>query len=246
MTFATRHGALLELMFAGKHRDGDEAAALREAAERAFEVMLGLIGRGPVDGGAARRRPRARRHRAVRVAAGPGGARQRRDAPARPGRRAHRRGGRAAPRRPATAAGRRSALGAAALAQQQQAVGGDRRLVGDRAGPQELLELGAGHGALREADLLGLGRGLAVAGQAGGQEGDEVLGAEAGGDVEATELRELGGDEARLLAQLRAGDLLERRVGTVAQRALRELPGEAAERVAPLARRGGSARRRRA
>ena len=62
-----------------------------------------------------------------------------------------------------------------------------------------------------------------------------MLGAEAGGDVEATELRELGGDEPRLLAQLRAGDLVERRVGAVAQRALRELPGEAPERVAPLA-----------
>ena len=46
--FATRDPALLELMFAGKHRD--DAAALQEAAERAFAVMLELIVQGQADG----------------------------------------------------------------------------------------------------------------------------------------------------------------------------------------------------
>lgn len=46
--FATRDAALLELMFAGKHRE--EAGALHEAADRAFSVMLELIGQGQVDG----------------------------------------------------------------------------------------------------------------------------------------------------------------------------------------------------
>ena len=50
VTFATRHGALLELMFAGKHRDGDDAAALRAAADGAFAVMLGLIAEGQATG----------------------------------------------------------------------------------------------------------------------------------------------------------------------------------------------------
>jgi hypothetical protein len=48
--FATEHAALLELMFAGKHRDGDDAAALRAAADRAFDVMLGLIAEGQATG----------------------------------------------------------------------------------------------------------------------------------------------------------------------------------------------------
>src|SRR5258708_30328136 len=39
--FATRDAALLELMFAGKHRE--EAGALREAGDRAFAVILELI-----------------------------------------------------------------------------------------------------------------------------------------------------------------------------------------------------------
>lgn len=46
VTFATRHGALLELMFAGKHREGPDGAALRAAAERTFAVMLALIAEG--------------------------------------------------------------------------------------------------------------------------------------------------------------------------------------------------------
>jgi AcrR family transcriptional regulator len=46
--FAIRDAALLELMFAGKHRDG--AAALQNAAERGFSVMLALIEQGQADG----------------------------------------------------------------------------------------------------------------------------------------------------------------------------------------------------
>jgi AcrR family transcriptional regulator len=40
--FATRHAALLELMFAGKHRPG-AADSLRTAADRAFEAPLALF-----------------------------------------------------------------------------------------------------------------------------------------------------------------------------------------------------------
>src|ERR1700681_1041649 len=46
--FATRDAALLELMFAGKHRE--QSGALHEAAERAFSVMLELITQGQGDG----------------------------------------------------------------------------------------------------------------------------------------------------------------------------------------------------
>jgi AcrR family transcriptional regulator len=46
--FATRDAAMLELMFAGKHRE--EAGALHEAADRAFSVMLELIEQGQADG----------------------------------------------------------------------------------------------------------------------------------------------------------------------------------------------------
>ncbi len=46
--FAIDDSALLELMFAGKHRDG--AAMLEEAAERAFSVMLELIEQGQAEG----------------------------------------------------------------------------------------------------------------------------------------------------------------------------------------------------
>jgi AcrR family transcriptional regulator len=46
--FATRDAALLELMFAGKHRE--QAGALQEAAERAFSVMLELIEQGQTEG----------------------------------------------------------------------------------------------------------------------------------------------------------------------------------------------------
>jgi AcrR family transcriptional regulator len=45
--FATDDAALLELMFAGKHRE--EARTLREASERAFSVMLGLIEQGQAE-----------------------------------------------------------------------------------------------------------------------------------------------------------------------------------------------------
>jgi AcrR family transcriptional regulator len=46
--FATRDAALLELMFAGKHRE--PSGPLQEAAERAFSVMLELIRQGQADG----------------------------------------------------------------------------------------------------------------------------------------------------------------------------------------------------
>lgn len=46
--FATRDAALLELMFAGKHRE--QAGALHDAAERAFSIMLELIEQGQADG----------------------------------------------------------------------------------------------------------------------------------------------------------------------------------------------------
>jgi AcrR family transcriptional regulator len=46
--FATRDAALLELMFAGKHRE--ESGTLNEAANRAFSVMLELIRQGQADG----------------------------------------------------------------------------------------------------------------------------------------------------------------------------------------------------
>jgi AcrR family transcriptional regulator len=46
--FATADPALLELMFAVKHRD--EADALQDAAERAFAVMLDVIVEGQADG----------------------------------------------------------------------------------------------------------------------------------------------------------------------------------------------------
>jgi AcrR family transcriptional regulator len=47
--FATEHAALLELMFAGKHRPG-AADSLREAADRAFEAPLALISEGQAAG----------------------------------------------------------------------------------------------------------------------------------------------------------------------------------------------------
>jgi AcrR family transcriptional regulator len=47
--FATGHAALLELMFAGKHRPG-AADSLREAADRAFEAPLTLIGEAQARG----------------------------------------------------------------------------------------------------------------------------------------------------------------------------------------------------
>jgi hypothetical protein len=53
--FATRDAALLELMFAGKHRE--EAGALHEAAERTFSVMLELIQQGQDDGALERGEP---------------------------------------------------------------------------------------------------------------------------------------------------------------------------------------------
>jgi AcrR family transcriptional regulator len=47
--FATEHAALLELMFAGKHRPGADPS-LRQAADRAFEVPLALILEGQARG----------------------------------------------------------------------------------------------------------------------------------------------------------------------------------------------------
>jgi AcrR family transcriptional regulator len=46
--FATRDAALLELMFAGKHRDA--SGALHVAADRAFAVLIELIEQGQADG----------------------------------------------------------------------------------------------------------------------------------------------------------------------------------------------------
>jgi AcrR family transcriptional regulator len=46
--FATRHPALLELMYAGKERDG--ADTVREAADRAFAVALAAIADGQAAG----------------------------------------------------------------------------------------------------------------------------------------------------------------------------------------------------
>ena len=46
--FATRDAALLELMFAGKHREG--AGTLEVAADRAFSVLLELIQQGQAEG----------------------------------------------------------------------------------------------------------------------------------------------------------------------------------------------------
>jgi AcrR family transcriptional regulator len=46
--FATQHAALLELMFAGKHRPG--ADRLRDAADRAFAAPLALIEEGQATG----------------------------------------------------------------------------------------------------------------------------------------------------------------------------------------------------
>lgn len=53
--FATRDAALLELMFAGKHRE--EAGRLHEAADRAFAVMLELIEQGQAQGALERGEP---------------------------------------------------------------------------------------------------------------------------------------------------------------------------------------------
>jgi AcrR family transcriptional regulator len=53
--FATRDAALLELMFAGKHRA--ESGALHEASARAFGVMLELIEQGQAEGILERGRP---------------------------------------------------------------------------------------------------------------------------------------------------------------------------------------------
>jgi AcrR family transcriptional regulator len=49
VSFATDHAALLELMFAGKHRPG-AAGSLREAADRAFEAPLALIAEAQANG----------------------------------------------------------------------------------------------------------------------------------------------------------------------------------------------------
>jgi AcrR family transcriptional regulator len=53
--FATRDAALLELMFAGKHRE--ESGALHAAADRAFTVMLELIEQGQAEGALERGEP---------------------------------------------------------------------------------------------------------------------------------------------------------------------------------------------
>jgi AcrR family transcriptional regulator len=53
--FATRDAALLELMFAGKHRE--PAGALNEASHRAFSVLLDVIEQGQADGALERGEP---------------------------------------------------------------------------------------------------------------------------------------------------------------------------------------------
>jgi AcrR family transcriptional regulator len=53
--FASRDAALLELMFAGKHREG--SGAVDEAANRAFSVILALIEQGQTDGALERGQP---------------------------------------------------------------------------------------------------------------------------------------------------------------------------------------------
>ena len=53
--FATRDAALLELMFAGKHRE--ESGRLHEAAERAFGVLLEVIEQGQAEGALERGEP---------------------------------------------------------------------------------------------------------------------------------------------------------------------------------------------
>jgi AcrR family transcriptional regulator len=47
--FATRDAALLELMFAGKRREGEDGA-IHARADRAFETILGLIAAGQAAG----------------------------------------------------------------------------------------------------------------------------------------------------------------------------------------------------
>ena len=47
--FAVRDSALLELMFAGKHRD-EASSVLSDAADRAFATMLELIAQGQREG----------------------------------------------------------------------------------------------------------------------------------------------------------------------------------------------------
>jgi AcrR family transcriptional regulator len=53
--FATRDAELLELMFAGKHRE--QSGALHEAADRAFAVILELIEQGQAEGALERGEP---------------------------------------------------------------------------------------------------------------------------------------------------------------------------------------------
>jgi Tetracyclin repressor-like, C-terminal domain len=53
--FATHDAALLELMFAGKHRE--QSGALHEAADRAFSVILELIEQGQAGGAVERGEP---------------------------------------------------------------------------------------------------------------------------------------------------------------------------------------------
>jgi AcrR family transcriptional regulator len=53
--FATRDAELLELMFAGKHRE--QSGALHEAADRAFGVILELIEQGQAEGALERGEP---------------------------------------------------------------------------------------------------------------------------------------------------------------------------------------------
>ena len=48
VTFATQHAAMLELMYAGKHREGAEH--VYAAAEQAFAVSLGVIAAGQQSG----------------------------------------------------------------------------------------------------------------------------------------------------------------------------------------------------
>ena len=95
--FATRDAALLELMFAGKHRE--PTGALDEAAERAFAVMLELIEQGQAEGALERGDPERVGLVLFATIQGIAALRQRRHGRRRAARRARRRCDRALPAR---------------------------------------------------------------------------------------------------------------------------------------------------
>ena len=76
VAFAVEHAALLDLMWAGKHR----LEAVRAASDQAFAAPLALIVEGQAAGEVVRGRPRAGRHGRGRDVARPGGDGQQRHA----------------------------------------------------------------------------------------------------------------------------------------------------------------------